>query len=228
MVLRVVAPGANTAFVRQTRVGIARSSLVGGKGLPRGPGRFLEGRSSLSQNVVRHTPAMPSDAPDHPLADAERLLSTREAASLLGVRPVSVRRWLTAGKLPGHKVGIRWRIPLAVVVDLPHGGQMRGDVPPARSLQSKRTARPRFGARRHASSDSLPHVEHRGPPRAASPPRQRRLNLPHAQIAFTTAHVGLEAAIRRASTQGSCQRVTPLFVLAFAGHSVATLPGGVR
>lgn len=29
MVLRVVAPGANTAFVRQTRVGIARSSLVG-------------------------------------------------------------------------------------------------------------------------------------------------------------------------------------------------------
>lgn len=60
------------------------------------------------------------------LAHEPVMLTTRGAASVLGVHPHTVRSWLVAGKLPGWKVGTRWRIARSVVVDLPHSGRLRG------------------------------------------------------------------------------------------------------
>ena len=41
----------------------------------------------------------------------DELYSTEEAASLLGVDPRSVQRWLKAGKLAGVRFGREWRVP---------------------------------------------------------------------------------------------------------------------
>jgi excisionase family DNA binding protein len=41
----------------------------------------------------------------------EQILTVDEAAEQLKVRPETVRRLLSQGKLPGNKVGRAWRIP---------------------------------------------------------------------------------------------------------------------
>jgi excisionase family DNA binding protein len=39
-----------------------------------------------------------------------RYLSLAEAADLLGVHPVTVRRWISQGDLPGYRLGQRVRV----------------------------------------------------------------------------------------------------------------------
>jgi len=41
----------------------------------------------------------------------EQILTVDEAAQHLKVRPETVRRLLSQGRLPGNKVGRAWRIP---------------------------------------------------------------------------------------------------------------------
>lgn len=43
--------------------------------------------------------------------DLEELLSTAEAARILGVHPVAVQQMLKGGRLPGRKVARNWIIP---------------------------------------------------------------------------------------------------------------------
>ena len=40
----------------------------------------------------------------------ERFLTPEEVADMLRVSPRTVNRWLNQGKLPGVKIGSRWRI----------------------------------------------------------------------------------------------------------------------
>ena len=44
-------------------------------------------------------------------ADLGELLSTAEAARILGVHPVAVQQMVKAGRLPGRKVARNWIIP---------------------------------------------------------------------------------------------------------------------
>ena len=39
--------------------------------------------------------------------DLSDLISTQEAAALLGVNPLTVRRWIAAGRIPGYYLGPR-------------------------------------------------------------------------------------------------------------------------
>lgn len=47
---------------------------------------------------------MTADVPE------ERFLTPEEVADMLRVSPRTVNRWLNQGKLPGVKIGSRWRI----------------------------------------------------------------------------------------------------------------------
>jgi excisionase family DNA binding protein len=54
----------------------------------------------------------------------DELLTVDEAASRLKMHPVTIRRLLREGKLPGRKVGAReWRISAAVLRAFIEGGQ---------------------------------------------------------------------------------------------------------
>lgn len=49
--------------------------------------------------------------------DLEELLSTAEAARILGVHPVAVQQMVKAGRLPGKKVARNWIIPKDVLLE---------------------------------------------------------------------------------------------------------------
>lgn len=49
---------------------------------------------------------------------AEKLYSVDETAEILGIHPMTVRKWLTAGKIRGVKVGRLWRIPESSLQEL--------------------------------------------------------------------------------------------------------------
>ena len=51
-----------------------------------------------------------------PIVDSKmKYLSTREYAELLGKHPVTISKWLTAGRITGAlKVGRQWRIPVEI------------------------------------------------------------------------------------------------------------------
>ena len=52
----------------------------------------------------------------------EHILTVDEAAEHLKVRPETVRRLLSQGRLPGNKVGRAWRIPEGALMTF-----LRGD-----------------------------------------------------------------------------------------------------
>ena len=52
----------------------------------------------------------------------EQVFTVDEAAEHLKVRPETVRRLLSQGRLPGNKVGRAWRIPEGALMDY-----LRGD-----------------------------------------------------------------------------------------------------
>lgn len=47
--------------------------------------------------------------------DEERYLTTQEAARILRVHENSIRKWLKEGRLPGVRLGNRWRISLPAI-----------------------------------------------------------------------------------------------------------------
>jgi excisionase family DNA binding protein len=49
------------------------------------------------------------------------IVSAKDAASQLGVHISTLRRYLTRGLVPGHKVGGNWRIPLEALYQLLEG-----------------------------------------------------------------------------------------------------------
>jgi len=51
----------------------------------------------------------------------EEILTVDEAANYLKVRPETVRRLLSQGRLPGNKVGRAWRIPEGALMDFLRG-----------------------------------------------------------------------------------------------------------
>lgn len=52
----------------------------------------------------------------------EQVLTVDEAAEHLKVRPETIRRLLSQGKLPGNKIGRAWRIPEGALMKF-----LRGD-----------------------------------------------------------------------------------------------------
>ena len=54
-------------------------------------------------------------------------ISTRHAALLFGVEPLTVRRWIASGKLSARRIGRIIRIPMAEVrafkENMPHAGK---------------------------------------------------------------------------------------------------------
>jgi excisionase family DNA binding protein len=40
----------------------------------------------------------------------DRILTVKQAAELLQLEPQTIRDYLQNGKIPGHKVGIQWRV----------------------------------------------------------------------------------------------------------------------
>jgi len=52
-----------------------------------------------------------------------RMLTLKEAADILGTTFYTVRRLVRAGRLPGHKVGQQWRVPMAAVKALAEVGE---------------------------------------------------------------------------------------------------------
>lgn len=51
----------------------------------------------------------------------EQIFTVDEAANKLKVRPETVRRLLSQGRLPGNKVGRAWRIPEGALMDFLRG-----------------------------------------------------------------------------------------------------------
>ncbi len=51
----------------------------------------------------------------------EQVFTVDEAATHLKVRPETVRRLLSQGRLPGNKVGRAWRIPEGALMDYLRG-----------------------------------------------------------------------------------------------------------
>ncbi len=61
----------------------------------------------------------------------ERIFTVQEAADYLKVRPETIRRLLSQGRLPGNKVGRAWRIPEnALMAFLRGGGMEAADIVP--------------------------------------------------------------------------------------------------
>ena len=58
----------------------------------------------------------------------KRLIKTDEAAELLDVSAESVRLWLQAGQLEGHKIGRVWRVHRKDVLRVINGDKI---LPPA-------------------------------------------------------------------------------------------------
>jgi excisionase family DNA binding protein len=54
------------------------------------------------------------------------LLPIRDAAVLLDVPSARVPKWIQTGILPGHKVGVHWRIPAFAIAELARSGRLRG------------------------------------------------------------------------------------------------------
>lgn len=50
-----------------------------------------------------------------PRVERPRMFVVADAAVLLDMAPETIRRLLAAGKLPGTRVGGRWRIPVDVI-----------------------------------------------------------------------------------------------------------------
>ena len=52
----------------------------------------------------------------------ENIFTVQEAASYLKVRPETIRRLLSHGRLPGNKIGRAWRIPEGALLHYLRGG----------------------------------------------------------------------------------------------------------
>jgi len=53
----------------------------------------------------------------------EQLLTPEQVAEKLQLSLITVKRWLTAGKLPGYKVGRQWRVSEEQLQQFIEGGQ---------------------------------------------------------------------------------------------------------
>ncbi len=60
---------------------------------------------------------------------AEKMFSVDEAATILGIHPMTVRKWLSAGIIRGVKVGRLWRIPDSALDEIAQSGTRRGIKP---------------------------------------------------------------------------------------------------
>ena len=50
------------------------------------------------------------------------MYSVDEAAEILGVHPMTIRKWLPVGKIRGVKVGRLWRIPESALDEIAQSG----------------------------------------------------------------------------------------------------------
>lgn len=57
---------------------------------------------------------------------AEKMYSVDEAAEILGVHPMTIRKWLPVGKIRGVKVGRLWRIPESALDEIAQSGTRKG------------------------------------------------------------------------------------------------------
>lgn len=73
---------------------------------------------------------------------AEKMLTAEEAAAILDVHPVTVRKLLREGRLPGVKVGTQqWRIPPAQLEAFMRGELQPTPKPAAKKAPAKRPAK---------------------------------------------------------------------------------------
>lgn len=52
----------------------------------------------------------------------EKMYSVEEAAAIIGIHPVTLRKWLPLGKVRGVKVGRVWRIPESALEEMAKSG----------------------------------------------------------------------------------------------------------
>lgn len=52
----------------------------------------------------------------------EKMYSVEEAAAIIGIHPVTLRKWLPLGKVRGVKVGRVWRIPESALEEIAKSG----------------------------------------------------------------------------------------------------------
>jgi len=58
---------------------------------------------------------------------AEKFYDVPEAATVLGLTPDTMRRWLRAGRVRGMRLGRDWRIPVRAIDELAQGTTNQGD-----------------------------------------------------------------------------------------------------
>ena len=56
---------------------------------------------------------------------AERLYSIEEAAAVMGISPITLGKWLRAGKVRGVKLGRIWRIPESALDEIAKSGTQK-------------------------------------------------------------------------------------------------------
>ncbi|MEA3225832.1 MAG: helix-turn-helix domain-containing protein [Planctomycetota bacterium] len=61
------------------------------------------------------------------MSDNPATLTAAQAATELQVLPITVQRWLAAGRLPGVKIGGVWRIPRGEFEKMLRGGWNPGN-----------------------------------------------------------------------------------------------------
>lgn len=64
----------------------------------------------MSENTAPQ-PVPPDSTPPTPTD----LIRVSAAAKILGIHPVTLREWIHAGKIPGFRIGCRWRLSRADV-----------------------------------------------------------------------------------------------------------------
>lgn len=74
---------------------------------------------------------------------AEKMYSVDEAAEILGVHPMTIRKWLPVGKIRGVKVGRLWRIPESALDEIARSGTRKG-VKPVSGLEIAMRVRGNF------------------------------------------------------------------------------------
>lgn len=56
---------------------------------------------------------------------AEKLYSIEEAAGVMGISPITLGKWLRAGKVRGVKLGRVWRIPESALDEIAKSGTQK-------------------------------------------------------------------------------------------------------
>jgi len=79
--------------------------------------------------ITTSAPSLREDMSDHP-SDEPRYVTSEDAARILGMSVVTIRRAAKAGRLPGVRISGEWRFLLDDLRNLPKGSAPKPESPP--------------------------------------------------------------------------------------------------